>query len=65
MNWPYQLPPPKETLGIAAAIMGILLLIVWGSTKAGYVKNVGLSADWICFNGQPGYPACVKDVRAK
>lgn len=61
MNWPYQLPLPKETFGIALAIIALLALIVWGSSESRRGKfATDFDATWTCFNAQPGYPACVK-----
>ncbi len=33
MNWPYQLPPPKETIGIAAAIIVLAIIGTYGLPK--------------------------------
>ncbi len=33
MNWPYQLPPPKEMIGIALALVALVGLILFAGPR--------------------------------
>ncbi len=67
MNWPYQLPPPKETIGIAAAVIGLLIFVAFLETKYRDARTTsfGFGAGWHCLDVPQGEPVCLKDQRAK
>jgi hypothetical protein len=66
MNWPWQLPPPEETLKIAFWAIVVLILCALGYAKFLYETNslndFGFGPHWHCAYPPRGEPICVKDT---
>jgi hypothetical protein len=64
MHWPYQLPPPKETIGIALALVALVGLILFAGPRFFNLDpNFGFGADWKCFYTPQSEPVCLKHGR--
>jgi hypothetical protein len=62
MNWPYQLPPPKETFGIVLALVALVILILFcGPRFFNLDPNFGFDASWMCLYTPQSEPICLKD----